>query len=158
MRERTALVHEVAQAIALFQNATHLVDDAASACLGINPTDRRLLRLLFAHGRMSAGRLASAASLSPGATTAAVDRLERAKFARRIRDDGDRRGVLVELTPEALRRIEEIYGPVGRLGMERLARYSDADLRVLRDFLTEGYQFQVEQAERILSESASERL
>jgi DNA-binding MarR family transcriptional regulator len=155
MSERDALLGEVAWAIAQFQSATDLVDEAAAGRLGINRTDLRCLGLLYAHGPMHAGRLATAAELSPGATTAAIDRLERAGYVRRVRTGGDRRAVLVEMTPEALARLEDTYGPVGRAGMERLARYSDAELRLLHDFLTEGYRLQVEQAARIRATSAA---
>jgi DNA-binding MarR family transcriptional regulator len=151
--ERQGLIEAVAQAIAKFQTASDLVDEAASERLGIHDTDRRLLRLLFAQKLLSAGRLAREANLSPGATTAAVDRLEQAGLARRVRDSADRRGVLIELTAEAHARIAAIYEPVGRLGMQSLARYDDTQLRTLLSFLAEGYQFQVEQAQRIRSES-----
>jgi DNA-binding MarR family transcriptional regulator len=154
MVERDALIAEVAEAIAQFQNAADLVDEAVADRLSINDTDRRLIRLLYVHERLSAGRLAGLASLSPGATTMAVDRLERAGLARRIRDSEDRRGVFVELEPEGRARIVALYEPVGRLGMESLARYDDVQLRTILSFLVEGYHFQVEQAARIRGESA----
>src|SRR5262249_28148813 len=147
--ERETLLGEVAQAIAQFQSATNLVDDAAAALLGIHRTDLRCLGLLHAHGPLPAGRLGAAAHLSPGATTAAIERLEHARYVRRGRPGEDRRSVLVEPTPTGRERIEAIYGPVGRAGLEQLARYSDADLRLLHEFLREGYRMQVEQARRI---------
>jgi DNA-binding MarR family transcriptional regulator len=49
-------------------------------------------------GGMSAGELARAGHLSPAAVTAALDRLERAGYVRRVRDHEDRRRVLVEVT------------------------------------------------------------
>lgn len=154
-RERETLLGEVAQAIAQFQSATNLVDEAAATLLGIHRTDLRCLGLLHAHGPMPAGRLGVAAHLSPGATTAAIDRLERAGYAQRVRPRGDRRSVLVEPTPQGRERLEAIYGPVGRSGMERLARYSDADLRLLHEFLREGYRLQVEQATLIHATSGA---
>ncbi len=152
-KENEALLGEVARAIAEFQNATDLVDDAAAASLGLHRTDLRCLGLLYANGPMHAGRLSAEAQLSPGATTAAIDRLERASYVRRVRSSGDRRGVLVEMTPAARERIENIYGPVGRAGLERLARYSEAELRLLHRFLREGYRLQVEHAARIRAAS-----
>jgi DNA-binding MarR family transcriptional regulator len=154
--ERETLLGEVAQAVAQLQSATDLVDEAAAACLGINRTDLRCLGLLYAHGPLHAGRLGTAAQLSPGATTVAIDRLERAGYVRRVRAGGDRRGVMVEPTPEARGRIEDIYGPVGRAGMERLTHYSDAELQLLHDFLREGYRLQVEQAARIRAASGGD--
>ncbi len=151
MKAREALLGEVAQAIAQLQSATALVDEAAAAHLGINRTDLRLLGLLYSHGPMNAGRLASAAGLSPGATTVAIDRLERVGYVQRTRANGDRRAILVEATSEAWEGIEAVYGPIGRMGMEHLARFSDSELQFLYDFLKDGYRLQVEQAARIRS-------
>jgi DNA-binding MarR family transcriptional regulator len=153
--ERKTLLGEVAEAIAQFQSATDLVDEAAAAGLGIHRTDLRCLGLLYARGPMHAGRLGAAAHLSPGATTAAIDRLERAGYVRRVRPGGDRRSVLVEPTPVGRGRIEDIYGPVGRAGMERLAHYTDAELQLLHNFLKEGYRLQVDQAARIRAMSGA---
>ena len=147
------LVNQVAREVAEFQNAADLVDEAAAGRLGVNRTDQRCLGLLYGHGPLSAGQLAQASALSPGATTTALDRLERAGYARRVRDPEDRRSVLVELTPEARRLIDEIYGPLGEAGRAHLARYSNEELRFLRDFLREGRALQVEHAARIRAAS-----
>ena len=152
--KHAALVDEVAGEITGFQNAADLVDEAAAERLGVNRTDQRCLGLLHAHGPMTAGQLAQASALSPGATTTALDRLERAGYARRVRDPEDRRSVLVELTPEARRLIDELYGPLGAAGRARLARYNDEQLLFLRDFLREGRALQVDQAARIRGAAA----
>jgi DNA-binding MarR family transcriptional regulator len=149
---RDTLIAAVAREIAEFQSASEVVDEAAAQRMGINRTDLRCLGLLFGRGPLNAGQVASESGLSPAATTAALDRLERAGYARRVRDPADRRGVLVELTALAHQRLQEIYGPVGRAGMARLAGYSDAELALLRDFLCEGRRFQIEQAARIRGE------
>lgn len=148
---RETLLAAVAREIAEFQSAADVVDEAAAERLGIIRTDLRCLGLLM-RGLVNAGQLADASGLSPGATTAALDRLERAGYARRVRDPADRRGVLAEATSEALQRIEELYGPIEQEGLERLARYSQAELALLRDFLREGRQLQIEQAARIRAE------
>ena len=147
--EHDQLVGEVAREIAEFQAATDLVDEAIAARLGVNRTDLRCLGLLSIRGPLTAGQLAQASGLSPGATTTALDRLERAGYARRIRDVADRRSVLVELTPTAQRHLEECYGPIGQEGQARLTRYSDAELAFLRAFLAEGRAFQERHAERV---------
>src|SRR4051812_9739982 len=154
---REELVEEVSREIAEFQSASDRVDEAASVRLGINRTDLRCLGLLFSRGRLSAGQLAQASGLSPGATTTAIDRLEKAGYARRIPNADDRRGILVEITGKAQRLIEEVYGPVGRAGMERLEQYTDEQLLLLRDFLREGQELQAEYATTLRSGDPSAR-
>ena len=106
---------------------------------------------------MKAGQLRTALSLSPGATTTAIDRLERAGYVRRVPVAEDRRAVQIELTAELGARVAEIYGPLGSEGMEGLAQYSDEELRLLRDFVDGGYQLQAIHADRIraLSDAGS---
>jgi DNA-binding MarR family transcriptional regulator len=145
-KERDALLRAVSRAVAELQSATDEMDEAVAQRLGINRTDLRCLGLLFARGSLSAGQLALASHLSPGAATTALDRLERAGYALRTRGAHDRRSVLVELTSLARQRIEELYGPVGTEGLQLLDRYSDDELRFLNAFLRNGITLQEKHA------------
>ncbi len=125
------------------------MDHAAADFLGVHRTDTRVLDVLDMNGRMSAGELAKAVRLSPAAVTAALDRLERVGYVRRLRDDGDRRRVLVEPT-ERLRELSwELYGPLAGEGEGLLGRLTVPQLRLLRDVLRESSRVQFEQAERV---------
>jgi DNA-binding MarR family transcriptional regulator len=146
--DRDALIDAVMQAVVAFQEATDLVDEAAAARLGLNRTDLRCLGVLAA-GALTAGRLADAAGLSPGAATTAVDRLVRAGYARRTRDAGDRRQVTIEPTAAARRAFDEIWGPIGKEAQRRLSRRTNEELTVISDFLAEGRQLQARHAQRI---------
>jgi DNA-binding MarR family transcriptional regulator len=58
----------------------------------------------------SAGKLAEIAELTSGAMTNRLDRLGEAGLVRRLPDPGDRRGVLVELTPKGKRAYRDASG------------------------------------------------
>jgi DNA-binding MarR family transcriptional regulator len=143
------LVGEVASAIALFQHATAVVDAAAADVLGLNPTDLRCMGRLYADGPSTAGNLADACGLSRGAMTAALDRLERAGYVRRVRGETDRRRVRVEVTPRALKLTEGIWGPIAAEGIEQLRQMSVEELEFLADFLRRGRELQERHARRI---------
>jgi DNA-binding MarR family transcriptional regulator len=143
---RDDLLDTVSREVAELQAATDQVDDAVAQRLGINRTDLRCLGLLFARGPLSAGQLAAASGLSPGAATTALDRLERAGYALRTRGAQDRRSVSVELTALARQRIEDLYGSVGTEGRQLLERYTDDELRFLSAFLRDGRALQVKHA------------
>jgi DNA-binding MarR family transcriptional regulator len=147
--DRNELIAAVMQAVAEFQDATDLVDEAAAARLGLNRTDLRCLGMLARGGAMTAGELAKAAGLTPGAATTAVDRLARAGYARRIRDVGDRRRVTIEPTAAAHTASDRIWGPIGREAHDRLAKRSTAELVTIHAFLEEGASTQSRHAERI---------
>src|SRR5438132_89674 len=100
-----------------YQRAVDTLDQRAADRLGLNRTDLRCLDLIFsAAAPLSPGELATAAGLTTGGVTTAIDRLERAGYATRRRDPNDRRRVTVRPTPLAERAVGEIYGPVAADG------------------------------------------
>lgn len=152
---REQLIAAVMAEVAAFQDGTDEVDEAAAARLGLNRTDLRCLSILSRTGPLTAGQLATAASLTAGAITTVVDRLTRAGYVQRVRDEQDRRRVTVEVTEEAAARFEEIWGPIGQASYQRLARRSDAELRAIREFLQEGRKLQMEHAAQIRSDATA---
>jgi DNA-binding MarR family transcriptional regulator len=73
------------------------------AAYGMTPEDWHVLtrlRLRRSDRAASPGALARDLELSSGAVTSRLDRLESLGYLNRLPDPGDRRGVLVELTPE----------------------------------------------------------
>jgi DNA-binding MarR family transcriptional regulator len=119
----------------LQQIASDKMDDAFSRTTGINLTDGRCIDLLDVHEGLTAGELAEAASLSPGAVTTVLDRLERMKLVTRTRDEADRRRVLVELTPKARELAFEIYGPVAAYARDYIEQLTDDDIQTISRFL-----------------------
>ena len=80
-------------------------------------SEYKLLSLLTREGevyRSSPGKLARIMELSSGAMTNRLDRLEQAGLVRRLPDPDDRRGILVELTPDGKRVYEDAVGVQGR--------------------------------------------
>ncbi|GAB3506102.1 MarR family winged helix-turn-helix transcriptional regulator [Amycolatopsis cihanbeyliensis] len=104
--------------------------------IGLSATDHKALELL-GHWRrpLTAGRLAELTGLSTGAVTGVIDRLERAGFARRVRDPADRRKVLVEVPAEGEERAAPAAGLPLRLTERVLAEFSPGELEVVERFL-----------------------
>jgi DNA-binding MarR family transcriptional regulator len=139
--KRRALMAALSLEFRKHQNATDALDDAAVEILGINRTDGRCLDIIQQNGAMTAGQLAGATGLSPGAVTTILDRMEAAGYLQRVRGQEDRRKIMVELTAEATRRIWDIWGPLARWSENELGRYSDAELSFVMDFLGRGRAF-----------------
>lgn len=135
-KKRQTLINEVGRATQAYQRATDGFDDLVGRLLRLNPADLRCLDWLT-QGPMSAGDLAEATGLSSAATTTLLDRLEQKGYIRRERDTTDRRKVLVELTPDGGERLYKLYGPLADEGGQLLARFDDATLEQMRDFLVE---------------------
>jgi DNA-binding MarR family transcriptional regulator len=116
-----------------------MYSQAVAQRLGINSTDLECLDHVVLRGPITAGALAEATGLTTGAITGVIDRLERAGFARRERDQEDRRKVLVSAEPAVFARIAPLFEPMQAAAMTALASYSDEQLKLLLDFFTRAY-------------------
>jgi DNA-binding MarR family transcriptional regulator len=146
---KAALLAAVGQKVQAFQDATDEIDEAAARRLRLNRTDLRCLSVLSQAGAMSASALADAAGLTRGAMTTALDRIERAGYARRVWDQQDRRSVRVEMTGRASKDVEILYGPLAKDGLALLQKYTTAELVAVLRYLEDGQQLQRAHAQRI---------
>ncbi len=117
-------------ALQRYQRSVQAFDDAVGRRLGLGPSDLRCLDWLSS-GPLTAGELSRAVGLRPAATTALVDRLERDGWVRRVRSEGDRRRVLVELTEDASAKVGAIYGPLAAEGPETFRGWTVAEIQRL---------------------------
>jgi DNA-binding MarR family transcriptional regulator len=107
--------------------------------LGISSSDLECLDFLNLEGRVTAGRLAEVTGLTTGAITGVVDRLEKAGFVQRERDENDRRKVYIATNPANVARIGAFYGPLQRAVWKDWATYSDEELLLLLRFAAQSY-------------------
>ncbi|MBA3327291.1 MAG: MarR family transcriptional regulator [Solirubrobacterales bacterium] len=148
-KQREQLVDDLIGEIRAVGNARDALDQAVADRLQINLTDLRCMDILQQRGTATAGQLACAAGLSTGAVTTMLDRLERAGYVRRLRDPVDRRRVYVELTDASQCACGELFGPLGEDARRLFARYDEAQLALLRDFMRRDHALQDEHAQRI---------
>jgi DNA-binding MarR family transcriptional regulator len=140
-RHKRALFHELIEEVRRSQSATARFDEAVADALGMNRTDMRCVDVLQRRGRMTAGQLAEETGLSSGAMTAALDRLERSGYVRRVRDEGDRRRVLVELAPDAARGAMALYAEHATYAERLYRRHTVEQLELILRFVREGREF-----------------
>jgi DNA-binding MarR family transcriptional regulator len=136
-------------AVREYTSAVDLVNQIIAERMGINRTDHRVLEILNRRGPTTAGDLAEASHLTTGAITAVLDRLERAGFARRVRDTEDRRRVLVEQTPESTQTAMRYYRPLMNRSFEAMAHYRPEGLAAIRDFMRQAASLAAEYAKEL---------
>jgi DNA-binding MarR family transcriptional regulator len=111
-------------------------ENLAAERLGINRTDLDCLNAIENAGGLSAGQLAREVGITTGAVTGVVDRLERAGYAKRAADPGDRRRVKIEVTALFYSRAEEIWGPLAADWYSTLSRrFTMAEITEIVAFL-----------------------
>jgi DNA-binding MarR family transcriptional regulator len=148
-KRRQELEAELGSAVREFQRGSDEIDEVVTRLMGINRTDARAIDVLDEHGRMTAGELASRTGLTSGAITGVLDRLERAGYVQRTRDEADRRRVLVEPTSKARDAAREYYGPLAELNAPVLAGISDRELAAFVRFLRAANEISAAHAARL---------
>ncbi|WP_459645231.1 MarR family winged helix-turn-helix transcriptional regulator [Kineococcus sp. NUM-3379] len=98
----------------------------------LHPTDLSALahisRASATGGSVTPGELARALSISTSATTALVDRLQRAGHVERLSDESDRRRVRLRMTPPAQALATSFFTPLADRVREVLSAHDEAEL------------------------------
>ena len=135
--ERDALV----QLLQDYADEAGRLGHAFAADQGLHRTDAAallaVLRAERAGAALTPGRLGEEVGLSSGATTAAVDRLERLGHLHRVRDDADRRRVTLHHDPAGAAVGRAFFGPLAARLDAVLTGYTPAELAVVHRFLTD---------------------
>lgn len=107
---------------------------------GMHPTDVRALICLLDAARAdepaTAGLLGARLGLNSAGTTSVIDRLERLGHVARVRDDRDRRRILLRVEPRAVRLGREFFGPRLDAVLDVLDDLDPAERDAVRRFLT----------------------
>jgi DNA-binding MarR family transcriptional regulator len=117
-----------------------IFSQAVADYAGISSSDLECLDFLILEGRATAGRLAEVTGLTTGAITGVIDRLEKAGFAARERDEHDRRKVFIVVIPQNVARIGALYGHMQQAMLKNWESYSEDELRLLLRFASQGYE------------------
>lgn len=106
--------------------------------LGLNPTDHKCLDVMIRNRtQMTASQIAEETGLSTGAITGVVDRLEKAGYVHRKRDQNDRRLVFINvLVDKAMVKISPIFDPIKQASRSLYSKYNDDELALILDFIT----------------------
>src|SRR5215471_10687975 len=113
---------------------TVLFHQAVGQLLGINVTDMKCLDIITLKGPATPSELARHTGLSTGATTAMIDRLEKVKLIERRPHPTDRRGTIVALSNQAMRKLPVLFKSLADAMQVLLSSYSERELKVLNDF------------------------
>lgn len=149
---RVALVAELQVLGEVASTETALFHQAAAASYGLGITDMKTISALMREGPMTAGQLAKRLSLTTGAITNVIDRLERQDFVRRASDPHDRRKVIVTVNQPKLATGGEAYRSMGAVFEQLFATYSTEQLA----FLVRFYQASIELTRREIAKLAGQ--
>ena len=138
-KARAALLQDLEHAVRKSSALGVIFGQTVANKVGMLSSDLECLDFLNIESRVTAGRLAELTGLTTGAITGMVDRLEKAGLVRRERDDNDRRKVFIAIVPENIAKIGRYYEPLQRAVQRDWESYTDAELKLLLRFMTQGY-------------------
>src|SRR6266550_7431733 len=137
-KARAALMQELEHAVRKSSALGVIFGQTVANRVGISNSDLECLDFLNIEGRVTAGRLAELTGLTTGAITGVVDRMEKAGLVRRERDVSDRRKVFIAIVPENVAKIGKYYEHMQRSMMAVFGAYTDAELKLLLRFASQG--------------------
>ncbi len=115
--------------------STVLFRNTVGSKLGVNVTDMECLALLFFKGIATPTELSHHTGLSSGATTAMLDRLERAKLIKRSANPNDRRGVLITVEKNSVKTVGPMFASTRKAQDKLVGSYTETELEIITDFL-----------------------
>jgi len=148
-KARAALLQELEEAMRRSSAQGVMFGQAVANMAGISNSDMECMDILNLEGRVTAGRLAEVTGLTTGAITGVVDRLERAGYVRRERDESDRRKVFISVIEEKAAEIGKFYVPMQQAMYKLWSSYSEDELRLLLRFANDGYRGVLEATEAL---------
>lgn len=104
------------------------------ASLGVNVTDMECLGILFFKGVATPSELAKYTGLSSGATTAMLDRLEKARLIERRPNPDDRRGILIVIVKETATKVAPLFASIREAQNRLVSSYTEKELELLAGY------------------------
>lgn len=136
---RAALLQDLENAMRKASSQGAMFAKTVADRAGISSADMDCIDFVNLEGRMTAGRLAELTGLTTGAITGVVDRLEKAGFVQRERDESDRRKVFIVPVGERMMEIGRPFELLQRAMRKQSEGYSDAELKLLLRYAIESY-------------------
>lgn len=120
-----------------FSLAVVLYHQSLAEKVGLNVTDHKCLGILQTVENPTPGMLASMTGLSSAAVTTVIDRLEKAGYVERKRDDKDRRKTVLAVNREKVEKelislMVPFFSELGKL----FSQYSPEEVKTIVDFLS----------------------
>lgn len=148
-KARAALLQDLEHAVRRSSALGVIFGQTVANRVGMSSSDLEGLDFLNIEQRMTAGRLAELTGLTTGAITGMVDRLEKAGFVRRERDDSDRRKVFIAIVPESIAKVGRYYEPLQKAVQRDWESYTDTELKLLLRFMTQAYTTMLDATEEL---------
>jgi DNA-binding MarR family transcriptional regulator len=147
--ERSKMIEHLVGELKLSSSRGIIFHQTIADFLGLNITDHKCLGFLLEEGPQTAGRLAELTSLTTGAVTGVIDRLEKAGYVKREKDPHDRRRVMIAPAFDSQTKMGTLFVSLYESSIEMCSHYTDQELNVILRFVTESSQMMLQETEKL---------
>ncbi len=130
---KTALKRRALMAVAEYGVNLTRFRNAMAERQRLNVTDMECLRLLFLRGTATPSELSRHTGLTSGATTAMLDRLEKAGWIERRPNPDDRRGTLIAPAQSGAEKAAAWFESARKAQDVLISSYSEKELEIISD-------------------------
>jgi DNA-binding MarR family transcriptional regulator len=147
--ERSQMIGHLIGALKLSSSRGIIFHQTLADFLGLNITDHKCLGFLLEEGPQTAGKLAELTSLTTGAITGVIDRLEKAGYVKREKDPHDRRRVMIAPVFGSEAKMGSLFVSLAKSSNEMCNHYTDQELSVIMRFVEESSQMMLHETEKL---------
>jgi DNA-binding MarR family transcriptional regulator len=147
--ERSQMIEQLIGELKLSSSRGIIFHQTIADFLGLNITDHKCLGFLLEEGPQTAGKLAELTSLTTGAITGVIDRLEKAGYVKREKDPDDRRRVMIAPVFGSVAKMGSLFVSLAASSNELCSQYTDQELSVIVRFVAESSQMMVMETEKL---------
>jgi DNA-binding MarR family transcriptional regulator len=147
--ERSQMIEHLIGELKISSSRGIIFHQTLADFLGLNITDHKCLGFLLEEGPQTAGRLAELTSLTTGAVTGVIDRLEKAGYVTREKDPHDRRRVMIAPAFNSQAKMGSLFLSLYESSIEMCRHYTDQELSVILRFVAESSQMMVKETEKL---------
>lgn len=136
-RDKEVLLKQLIEGLHRYGMRTSIFQQNMAQKMGVVHTDLKTANILNETGPLTAGELSKITGLSTGSVTALVDRLEKAGYVRRERNESDRRRVMIVPIPERHKEIMNHYKSLSSKIKQLGEDYEGQELNLILTFLSD---------------------
>ena len=120
LEDNQDLTRKIINQIRMLMQAEELYTKELIKKYQVSVSQLHCLLALYENGPLSISQIAGFIMVKPGTVTGVIDRLEKKRFARRVRKSNDRRVIIIELTDAGKKFVQNAPPPIHRKIMEGL--------------------------------------
>lgn len=136
--QRRALELALGEQVNALISATRALSEQSAATFheGLQPAGFHIARWLYAFGPARSSAIADAVRMDRSSTSTLLGRMRDLGLVEAAADPNDRRGVVLDLTPEGRDRVRAILEERGAVFFERVRGWTDDELELLTALLS----------------------